>query len=220
LAVQKYDRLKHTLTDFVPARFAAATDAAHTPQQAAAIVEQSAAEDVPKERTTHVISKRGIIPPPPSAKPKREAAGHPAAVIRPEVVEETAPAAAIAPEVVEESAAPPAAAIRPEVVEETAPVAAITPELADDAAPEWNSPAPIAIEETAAASPARTEAAAALHVRAAQRRPKKAVDPNDMVLVNFRIPKYQRDAFFKTCRDNDRTPSLAIRNLIKSYCGL
>jgi hypothetical protein len=235
LIVQKFDILKRTLTNFKPSEYAAATGAAPTPQQAATGSAQSAADDVPKGRTTLNIGKaRGIVQPP--AKPKREAAAPPAAAVRPEPVETAAlPAAVIRPEVGEETA--PAAAIAPEPVEESAapPAAAVRPELADADAPEWNSPAPIVVEEdveinfpditnprteTAAASPARTEAAAALHVRAAQRRPKKAVDPQDSIAVNLRIPKYLKDTFYKTCRDNDATPSIVLRNMIKSYCGL
>lgn len=61
---------------------------------------------------------------------------------------------------------------------------------------------------------------AALKTRASRKSPAAPVDPNTMVMMPTRVPKWLKDVFFKTCRDKNMTPSIVIRNLMKSFCGL
>jgi hypothetical protein len=65
------------------------------------------------------------------------------------------------------------------------------------------------------------EATAVLRVRATLPKiPKPKPAPDDMVPMNFRLPQYLKDAFDKTCRDQGRTPSIVLRNLMKQFCRL
>jgi hypothetical protein len=212
--VQKFDVLKRTLTDFKPSEFAAVTGAAPTPPQPAGDSGQSASEPVPRGRTTLNVSKyRGVI---------QQAATPPLDVDELDPYKAIADAAKFtAQQIAKEQGigvahiATPAlngdtrlepltAAAEPEPMTATAP-------LLDDAE----------LEPMTATAP-RTEAAAALDVRtmARPRPPKKAIDPQDSVLVAFRIPKYLKDNFFASCQDSGRTPSLVIRKLMKSFCGM
>jgi hypothetical protein len=68
----------------------------------------------------------------------------------------------------------------------------------------------------------RSEAAAVLHAKATPRppRPKKEINPENMVALNLRLPKFLKDTFFKTCQEQGTYPSGILRNLIRQYCGL
>jgi hypothetical protein len=70
------------------------------------------------------------------------------------------------------------------------------------------------------AAPPRSETSAALHVKATRpKKPKADLQPNDMILTAYRMPKYLKDAFDKTCHDRAVVPTDIIRNFIKTYCG-
>jgi len=66
----------------------------------------------------------------------------------------------------------------------------------------------------------RTETAAALHVKAAQPpKQKQAPELDDMILMTLRVPLYLKKRFYKTCHDQEKTPSLVLRNLMETFCG-
>jgi hypothetical protein len=202
---RKYLPLLDTLSSMEVARLKAAAEAepATHPTQAA-----SGTKAVPEGRTTFTLSRKGgtvapVVsvpakapdrsPAPPAVEPiGKQAAAHDADGFGTE--DETTAGRPTAP-----------ARSEPDIAPGTP---GTFPEETDPADIDQPPPAP------------KTEAEIALAFRAKPRKPKAAPLPEDKILMNFRIEKYLKDAFFKTCQDQDRKPSLVLRNFMKSFCGL
>ena len=202
---KRFDPKKLTLTDFNPDAFRRATGKLSVPGKRA-VTNQPAAtaaeSDVPKGRTTLQLQKvRGIVTkpftPPPDAQP-----------------EQVPPAQTALPQGAPEPDPPPP--------EQSVPVAPEPPVSdPDESSFQQAEQEPILPHHVDSVEP-RTERAAALHVQStrAPRKSQKEADPNSMVPMYTRQPKWLKDMFFKVCRDNGQTPSIVLRNLLKSYCNL
>jgi hypothetical protein len=214
--MQKFDPKKLTLTTFNPTAFKAATSKFNLTgkgQTAASIPPGStsfhppadpSSPPVPKGRTTHRLSMlRGVVsgdqaPPGPAAPPVHKEPVQPHT--RSHVLQDTP--APLHPDT-------PKASLDNSDASPGLPVDVDTP-------PDFEYPAPSDLPEDAGVV-IRT---AAIKSRVSRKPPVDPNDPNAMILVPTRVPKWLKDAFYKTSREKNMTPSLVIRSLMKSFCGL
>ena len=212
-SLKKFDPKKLTLTNFNPDAFRAATGKLNLGDkgQAAAAMPSSSSSphppadpsgSVPKGRTTLRLNKlRGVV----SAD---QAADHSTAP----VYEEQTPART------RSNALPvPPPSGRPDTSKDSWDKRDAGSGLNHDAPPAAeDGPSPSTLPEDSGVA----VRSAALKTRASRKSPNAQVDPDTMIMMPTRVPKWLKDVFFKTCRDKNMTPSLVIRNLMKSFCGL
>jgi len=220
---KRFDLKKLTLTDFKPSDFQKATAKLSLEQQQKEAPPQPSPDDpVPAGRTTLRLNKlRGIVSSAPAASPQ---------------VDGPAKTPELPPAPLPESSNLPV----PEVSEighsqksplpqnEQLPVDQVhssqDAESSDVAIHEksLDQGSGDTILDTSHSSQIRDERSAALHAKAIQSKRKKQTDagPDDSVAFNTRQPKWLKDKFFMACEEKGTTPSIVIRNLMKSYCGL
>jgi hypothetical protein len=207
---KRFDLRKLTLTDFKPSEFQKATGKLSLEQQGMKQPAPSATDPVPEGRTTLRLNKlRGVVSSRPEvAQPTKE---EPAEIPKVHVEELPEPTVSPPPHVIElEQNSPMPQAESLPVVQESVAINVLVHESDK------------AILDTSQSSQIRDERTAALHVKAVKPQHKKQSEagPDDSVALNTRQPKWLKDKFFMACEEKGSTPSIVIRNLMKSYCGL
>lgn len=208
---KRFDPKKLTLTDFNPSEFQDATSKHSVAQeQDQNHLSASVNAPVPEGRTTLFLGKvRGVV----SSESSTTHSGEPAPVIRvdtqniPVSVSSDIPVSSV-PLVtqVQES-------VLPIVVEKN---------FQSTSENSLNQVSDESILDITQSPQIRDELSAALHVKAnrQQYKKQKEAEPDDLVAFNTRQPKWLKDKFFMVCEGKGATPSIVIRNLMKSYCGL
>lgn len=227
---KRFDLKKLTLTDFKPSAFLEATSKLSLDQQKENKPVPSSTDPVPEGRTTLYLNKqRGIVSP-----QQTEQSATP--VTQPAPLSEP-------PHTAPPSTTPAAEQTQNPSVQSTLPVLPLPSEPQVEPLPNDQSqvslPASISLVKEIQVKPlykdsvisilngtqsssVRTERTAALHAKAIKPPHKKQseADPDDSVAFNTRQPKWLKDKFFMVCEEKGSTPSIVIRNLMKSYLGL
>jgi hypothetical protein len=223
---KRFDLKKLTLTDFKPAAFLEATSKLSLEKQEEKKLAVSPADPVPEGRTTLYLNKqRGIV----SSQQTGQSA---TPVVQPVPLSEPAHTAPQSVNHVAEPAQNPLAQstlslpsepqleslpnVQSQVSQSTIP---LVKEIQEKP---LNQESVISILDDTQSSPEINERVAALHAKAIKPQHKKesVANPDDSVAFNTRQPKWLKDQFFMACESKGATPSIVIRNLIKSYLGL
>jgi len=211
-----FDLKKLTLTDFKPSEFLKATGklSLEQQQQEGNQPTTSSTDPVPEGRTTLSLNKlRGVVSPQQTIN---------STVTQSESLSELT---------VKTSSQPVPPLIEPtQVIPETpTPESQVQgvnnpdiPLVKENHEISLNQESEISILNDTQLSPVQTERAAALKVKAIRPQHKKQLeaDPHSLIAFNSRQPKWLKDKFFMICNEKGTTPSIVIRNFMKSYCGL
>jgi hypothetical protein len=247
---KRFDIKKLTLTDFKPSAFQEATGKLSLEQQQQTGQSNTPVNDpVPEGRTTlHLNKVHGVISSPSGTTAPVNAMAPSTGIVSPSAPVSSASSVTVAPTNTVESvgSVTPTVATNQSVQAEVlpAPVASIQPSPEEQVSvlpKEQTSlvqlPSSISepIEEkvlnqqpgesilgTTQSPEIRDERTAALHVKAIRPQyiKQQEAEPEDLVAFNTRQPKWLKDKFFMACGEKGATPSIIIRNLMKSYCGL
>lgn len=223
---KRFDLQKLTLTDFKPAAFREATTKLQLDQnKGKEPIATPGADPVPEGRTTLRLNKlRGVVSSQSSEVTKlSEPEPAQASLVQPDV-----PSVATIPVVIQVQSA---SSVQPPVSQVPVPLdvkptaLSLPPSVTYVVEPSSEKNLSPAAEQTILVTdPSSSQVrAAALHVKSVRRRNsqhQQDLDPDDSVAFNTRQPKWLKDSFFKACRDKGATPSIVLRNLMKSYCGL
>jgi hypothetical protein len=208
---KRFDLHKLTLTDFKPSEFQQATSKLKAEQKKEEPAPQPSTDPVPEGRTTLKLNKvRGVVssqsktPEPPPAQEMEKP------VFAQDENAEQAPY--FESVIVGNNADAPKGdqdVLPKDLVAESPPAPISTHVISEN----------VAEPETPLS---RDERSAALHAHAIKSQYKKQsqADKDDLVAFNSRQPKWLKELFFKVCHEKGATPSLVMRNLMKSYCGL
>lgn len=225
---KRFDPKKLTLTDFKPSEFLKATGKLNLEQkQKDKPLTSSTNDPVPEGRTTlHLNKLRGIVSSQPEvAKSQKEET---AETLNNQVM--VLPESSVLPNqdssvnVPLDNSANPEDKVYPIVDEQI-----VTDNIQDGSFVDESVQENILLRETennilSTAQPTqlRDERVAALYAKAVKPQYKKQsdADPDDSVQFSTRQPKWLKDKFFMACEEKGATPSIIIRNLMKSYCGL
>lgn len=227
---KRFDLRKLTLTDFKPSEFQKATGKLSLEQQKDKQPVPSTNDPVPAGRTTLRLNKlRGVVTSqpevtqPPQVEPVNVPAAQPAVLPEPLNIHSSSSSKEEQPQQspvsqdkvnqypIEEEKLYTSGSLPPGTyVDESIQEKALVQEPDET------------ILDSAQSPQVRDERAAALHVKAIRPKPKKQTEagPDDSVAFNTRQPKWLKDKFFMACEEKGTTPSIVIRNLMKSYCGL
>lgn len=222
---KRFDLHKLTLTDFKPSEFQKATGKLSKEKKGDSEETTPKPDSVPSGRTTlHLNKIRGVVSSDQSKteqkeKPVEQVSAPPQveeSTLRNQKQEAVSPAQEREP--VSESEEIEITSVSEKEDKEIVPGNDISEKTKNPSIPNDNQ----TILDKASSSQTRTERSAALHTKAVRvkKQNNNTLDPDTLVPFNTRQPKWLKDAFFKACHEKGATPSLVMRNLMKSYCGL
>jgi hypothetical protein len=227
---KRFDLRKLTLTDFKPSEFQKATGKLSLEQQKTKQPTPESKDPVPEGRTTlHLNKIRGVLTSQPvGTQPPQEEPSQ-TTVVQPASLPESTAVPVHEKSVIEQNQNSPL----PQDNVNQYPIAEDKLYLSDslpsgsyvDLSSQEKTLAPESTQSilnNTQSPQVRDERSAALHVKAVRPQQKKQTDagPDDSVAFNTRQPKWLKDKFFMACSEKGTTPSIVIRNLMKSYCGL